>query len=399
MSQLLKEAIADARAVRATALANAKLALQEHFTETLTAQLSEKLRNELQDEEIDPTVAPVEAPAAPAPVATAPVVTAPVAPAAPSAEEADPIQETEDPQGSKVKYTVIGNTPKLSGSVQSEPSKQLAGEKTKDAVGIKGQIIDIKEGEESEENEESDELSDIRGELEAGCKSESIGEESDEVSDDVSSEESHGEFGGESHDSHEAGESSEEESSEHNGEESPVDSDETINFDELMKEIEGMGDEDAVPQEKPTVQTEPAMESLRLEVSNLKKQNSELSKAHSFIKGKLEEFNLLNAKLLYTNKLFRATNLSEKQKMKIVENMDLAKNTREVKLVFSTIAESFNFGAKSQAPLPKVAVKTITEGLASKAVASTKPTKEVITEGTEMAQRFQKLAGIKRTVL
>ena len=47
MSDLLKEAIADAKAVRATALANAKAALEESFKPTLEAMLAEKLKSEI----------------------------------------------------------------------------------------------------------------------------------------------------------------------------------------------------------------------------------------------------------------------------------------------------------------------------------------------------------------
>ena len=51
MSDLLKEAIADAKAVRATALANAKAALEESFKPTLEAMLAEKLKSEIGDED------------------------------------------------------------------------------------------------------------------------------------------------------------------------------------------------------------------------------------------------------------------------------------------------------------------------------------------------------------
>ena len=75
--------------------------------------------------------------------------------------------------------------------------------------------------------------------------------------------------------------------------------------------------------------------------------------------------------------------------MKVVENFDRAHNLREVKLVYSTLAESF--GSK-----PKTEIKE-SKGSASKAVASTKSEKqekEVIAEGHEMRDRFMKLAGI-----
>jgi hypothetical protein len=51
MKDLLKEAIADAKAVRETALANAKLALEEAFTPRLQSMLSAKLAEEMSEED------------------------------------------------------------------------------------------------------------------------------------------------------------------------------------------------------------------------------------------------------------------------------------------------------------------------------------------------------------
>lgn len=138
------------------------------------------------------------------------------------------------------------------------------------------------------------------------------------------------------------------------------------------------------------------------EVSTLKSQLAEVAgelkeyrQAVQILRSKLQEVNLLNAKLLYTNKLFKNYNMSGPQKMKVVETFDRTNTVREVKLVFSTLAESFN----SSGTVTKK--KSLTESIASKAVASTKPAETVkestvITEGSEMATRFQKLAGIKK---
>jgi hypothetical protein len=124
-----------------------------------------------------------------------------------------------------------------------------------------------------------------------------------------------------------------------------------------------------------------------------------------FLRGQINEVNLLNAKLLYTNKLFKefAGVLDDPYRMKIVESFDLTKNVREVKLAYALLAESLNFGTQvtksrnTQVARPvatKGYVKQITEGFASKPVSSTKPS-QLITEGNEMALRFKKLAGIK----
>jgi len=126
------------------------------------------------------------------------------------------------------------------------------------------------------------------------------------------------------------------------------------------------------------------------EVAKLQSDLDEHRNVVKYLRTKLNEVNLLNAKLLFTNKLFRSFGLSNDQKMKVVENFDRAHNLREVKLVYSTLAESF--GTKTT----KTEIKE-TKGSASKAVASTKSKKqeqEVIAEGSELRDRFKKLAGI-----
>ena len=53
MDDLLREAIADTKAVRETALANAKIALEEAFTPRLQSMLSKKIASEMEDKEED----------------------------------------------------------------------------------------------------------------------------------------------------------------------------------------------------------------------------------------------------------------------------------------------------------------------------------------------------------
>jgi len=158
--------------------------------------------------------------------------------------------------------------------------------------------------------------------------------------------------------------------------------------------------EKAEKAEKHDDEKEEANESIIKENLSLKKENEEYRSAVVYLRDRINEVNLLNAKLLYTNKLFKQANLNNEQKLKVIESFDLTKSVREAKLVYATLAESFSFGGKKEvAPAVKkvsTTVKTITEGLASKPVASTKPTKPaVISEGAEMANRFKKLAGIR----
>ena len=126
------------------------------------------------------------------------------------------------------------------------------------------------------------------------------------------------------------------------------------------------------------------------QVKHLSSDLAEHRKVVKYLRSKLNEVNLLNAKLLFTNKLFRAHGLTNEQKLKVVETFDRAKNLREVKLVFSTLAESFGSRtASTSKPIKE------SKGSASKAVASTKPkSPKVIEEGFDMKQRFQKLANI-----
>ena len=154
-------------------------------------------------------------------------------------------------------------------------------------------------------------------------------------------------------------------------EEKEEDMDEDIDLDEVLKALSEEEDE------------EEKMD----EVSQLKSDLEEHRSVIETLRGKLNEVNLLNAKLLFTNKLFRKYGLNNEQKMKVVEQFDRAGNLREVKLVYSTLGESFGSARKNEINESK--------GAASKPVASTKSeSKEVITESTELRDRFKKLANL-----
>jgi hypothetical protein len=167
--------------------------------------------------------------------------------------------------------------------------------------------------------------------------------------------------------------------------EDPAMADDEIDLDEILREM-GYGEDEAEEEKADdATETQAKMESLQ----------SELEEALAVIKslkGTINEVNLLNAKLLYTNKLFRSYNLTNEQKVKVVENLDRTSNVREVKLVYATLSESMKFtGTERKVAQVK---KNITEGIASKAQASTAPKKEIIAESNELANRFKQLAGI-----
>ena len=118
---------------------------------------------------------------------------------------------------------------------------------------------------------------------------------------------------------------------------------------------------------------------------------SALKEAYSTIKtlkSELNEINLLNAKLLYTNKIFRSKTLTETQKVKILSAFDKAGTVKEVKIVFETLSE--NIKAKRTKNNLKESL-----GFASKATGTAKRSAKPIVETDPMVERFKKLAGIK----
>jgi hypothetical protein len=127
------------------------------------------------------------------------------------------------------------------------------------------------------------------------------------------------------------------------------------------------------------------------DAEELKADLNEAYKTIKSLQSTINEVNLLNAKLLFANKLFRAHNMTNEQKVKVIETLDRTKSVREVKLVYSTLAENFKYTSSN-----RIAKKSIAEGIASKVVKSTKPSvqKQVISESVAVANRFKKLAGI-----
>ena len=133
---------------------------------------------------------------------------------------------------------------------------------------------------------------------------------------------------------------------------------------------------------------------MRRENEEMAEELNETKKALETVKGELNEVNLLNSKLLYVNRIFKANTLNEAQKLRVVETLDNASNVKEAKLIYETIKDTFTV-AKTTKTTPK---KSIREnlGMASKAAGtSTAPKKPVLNESNDMVTRMQKLANIK----
>jgi hypothetical protein len=307
-SNLLKEAIADAKAVRETALANAKIALEEAFTPRIQSMLSAKISEEEEmDMEEDAEAPEMEAP-----------VEEPVAAEGRGMNDAD-----EDPSDMH--------------------SEEMAPE---DEMTETDGEMEMEEA----EGEEDLELEAIIRELE------------DEMATDEPAPEP------------EAPVTEEEEAPA----EEPVTEEDDADDVSLEEIINALREEEGSEEEPVTEDDAPEPEAKELE---------EAYTVIKFLRSKINEVNLLNAKLLFSTKLFRNHSLSESQKMKVIENFDRASNLREVKLVFSTLAESFNSNLSRTK-------RTIKESYASKSSRSTAPSKKVISEGTDLAARWKKLANL-----
>jgi len=326
-SNLLKEAIADAKAVRETALANAKIALEEAFTPRIQSMLSAKLAEEEEMEEAEDAVEK-----------NGDGMDAAAGSDVSEGEHGDD-EMSEDMEG-EVEET---EEPAMEEDMEEEP---------------------VAEEEEAMEEEEDLELEAIIKELE-----DEMSVEEDLDSSEVGAGDNKVDLEASSTDDPGEGDLTE-------TEEDKMDEEEEVSLDEIINALREEEGEDKVDEEEEKEVTETEAEKDLEEAYNVIK----------FLKSKINEVNLLNAKLLFSNKLFRNHSLNEGQKMKVIENFDRAQSLREVKLVFATLSESFGFGGKTK--------RTIKESYASKSSRSTRPSKKVISEGSDLSARWKKLANL-----
>ena len=103
------------------------------------------------------------------------------------------------------------------------------------------------------------------------------------------------------------------------------------------------------------------------------------------LKVELQEVNLLNAKLLYTNKIFKSKNLTEDKKVKVLKAFDKATSVKEAKVIFETLNEGL---------VSKTEAKARPQGSASKATGPITEAKKPIIESNDVYDRMRKLAGL-----
>jgi len=166
-----------------------------------------------------------------------------------------------------------------------------------------------------------------------------------------------------------------------------MEDEEEIDINELLAELEEGNKMDPKMEgmRKPKMEgmKKPKMEAMK-EPNPMEEELDEALATVAELRKQLQEVNLLNAKLLYVNKVFKASNLTEGQKVNVVAAFDKAETVREVKLVFETVS-------KNVTSRPVTTVKEH-KSFASKPAGSTQ--KQVINEVSEQVRRMQKLAGI-----
>jgi len=393
-NDLLKEAIADAKAVKETAIANAKLALEEAFTPHLKSMLSAKLE-EMDKEDVDEGYG--------------------------KKYEEDDVkeemdskddmkEEKEDMDEAKEELDEI-NLDELLAELELDEDKRTDAEQegykdgfedAKDDIekelksmkvsedartdaeeegykdGMKDEKEDLKEDERTdaeeegyldgmkdEKEDEEDKIDDEEIDLEDMSEDDLKGFIEDVIKDLVAD------------GTIEAGEDFEEEDVEDVVDVEDVEDVEVdVEIDEakdMDKGETGAGNEDG---DKDDTKIEKETEKMRFKEA--------LDKIEA-LKVELQEVNLLNAKLLYTNKVFKSKNLTEDKKVRVLKAFDKASSVKEAKVIFETLNEGL---------VSKTEAKARPQGSASKATGTITEAKKPIIESNDVYNRMRKLAGL-----
>jgi len=363
---ILKEAIADAKTVKETAIANAKAALEEAFTPRLKEMLATKLEEMDLEEEQE------------------------------ALEEKKKYSDDNRPKGDKGKGGAEERATLKDEEKIKKTNESLDEEIDLDEILAEIEEMDKKDIDEdartdAEEEGYEDGMEDEKEDMDDKDEEElDLDDMSDDdlknfIEDVIADMVASGDL--------EAGENFEEEDeTEEVDVEDEVDVE--ISEDEEVKEteLEEAKAEDSLEEtELEEAKAEDSLEEAKKEdkEDKDKKMEEELKEAYDTIeslKSDLNEVNLLNAKLLYTNKIFKAKTLTESQKVKVLGAFDKAGTVKETKLVFETLNE----GLKTK----KTSMIKESLGSASRVSRSVNAKKPIV-EIDPMVARFQKLAGLK----
>ena len=362
---MFKQAIAEAKSVREAAIANAKEALEETLTPHLKDMLAAKLQEMEDSKNEEEVVNEVE-------------------------EEVEEAAKSDDKKDETVEE----------GDYSKEDKKEEAIEEDLSEVEPVGEADEDEKHDAEDDSEESEDEADVEveAEPEAEAAEEVDGDEDlsklsvDQFKDmirDIIAQEVGGDAG--------LGDDMDGGDIEGLGDEAPIEEpgldaeaeaegEEEIDLDELLRELEAATEE---PVSEDTANEIPAESDTSEKNVNdtLKEDLEEALETIETLRKDLQEVNLLNSKLLYVNKIFKANNLAESQKVNIIAAFDKAETVKEVKLVFETVSENV-VSTKKEVSESKV------KGLASKATGTTASKPEVISEVSDTVRRMQKLAGI-----
>ena len=378
---LLKEAIADAKAVKETAIANAKLALEEAFTPHLKSMLSAKLE-EMDKEDVDEGYGKkYEEDDVKKEEVSEDTVAEEKEEVDEAKEELDEINLDEllaeleldedkrtdaEQEGYKDGFEDAKDDieDKLKDMKVSESEEEVSEEITEDArtdAEEEGYLDGMKDEKEDEEDKIDDEEIDLEDMSEDDLK----GFIEDVIKDLVAD------------GTIEAGEDFEEEDVEDVVDVEDVEDVEVdVEIDEakdMDKGETGAGNEDG---DKDDTKIEKETEKMRFK---------EALDEIEALKVELQEVNLLNAKLLYTNKVFKSKNLTEDKKVKVLKAFDKASTVKEAKVIFETLNEGL---------VSKTEAKARPQGSASKATGTITEAKKPIIESNDVYNRMRKLAGL-----
>ena len=358
---LLKEAIADAKTVRETALAQAKLALEEAMAPRLQSMFQTKLQEAYDDEEAD-------------------------------------LDEMKDKMA---KENMMDDIP-----MEEETQEEFADrDNSIDEIDLDEILAELENELNEAKGEEDEEEIEAEEEVEDVADDAKEDEEEDKEVKDLSMDEleslirdiiSQETGDGEGYEDEMAVDAMDD----MGDAEVAVDgAEEDFNLDEILAELMGEkelderkkygGNKGNIPSADRGTDKKDTAEEEGKEDYKKKKMEEDLKlalEAVNTLRTELNEVNLLNAKLLYVNKIFKAKNLNESQKLTVIKAFDKAESAKEAKLVYESLSTTFN---------AKVEKRQIKESLGFASKAAGVAAKPLIVESNEFVTRMQKLANIK----
>lgn len=382
-SNLLKQAIADAEAVRETAVANAKLVLEEAITPQIRDMIARRLRVESEMGTSDVT----QETAKEKPFQDAEAEGGSEFPADSSAIGGS---DNKEPSDDAFDTSDVGHGPEAHTDSHTDwyddwsdsdfDLDEVIKELEEDLNALNSEPI----SEEAKDDEDEDDKKLDEGE---GAEPEEEGEEEGKKVPNFMKKE--GEVSNPSKFSAPQATLHPEAAKEDEGEEE-------LDLEAILAELEADDDEEEeVPQATmhgaKNHDADAKKHEMAAKLADLKRELAQYKEAVSHLSNSLQEVKILNAKLLYTNKMFRNQGLTNEQKVRIVESFDRATTVREVKLVYAALVENLSVAAKAVNSSRK---KVVAEGFASKATPTTAPKKPAVIVENAVAKRLQELAGI-----